>query len=121
VDSILAPNLAFIPGRDLHFAVSIDDQKPVMVTGVPTTVAASGTAWNGSEWAKNVMDEARTVSAKVQIPSAGYHTLKVWMVDPGITVQKILIDLGGLKPSYLGPPESYNNPLSPSQGTRGQR
>jgi hypothetical protein len=108
VDSILAPNLAFIPGRALHFAVSIDDEKPVMVTGVPTTVAASGTSWNGSEWAKNVMDEARTVSAKVEIPSAGYHTLKVWMVDPGITLQKILIDLGGLKPSYLGPPESYN-------------
>ena len=108
VDSILAPNLPFIPGRALRFAVSIDDQKPVIVTGVPTTLAASGTAWNGSEWAKNVMDEARTVSAKVQIPSAGYHTLKVWMIDPGITIQKIVIDLGGLKPSYLGPPESFN-------------
>jgi hypothetical protein len=121
VDSILAPNLAFIPGRDLHFAVSIDDQKPIMVTGVPTTVVASGTPTNENEWAKNVMDEARTVSAKVQIPSAGYHTLKVWMVDPGITVQKILIDLGGLKPSYLGPPESYNKPLSVSQGKSGDR
>ena len=121
VDSILAPNLAFIPGRDLHFAVSIDDQKPVMVTGVPTTVTASGTSWNGSEWAKNVMDEARTVSAKVQIPSAGYHTLKIWMVDPGITLQKILIDLGGLKPSYLGPPESFNKPLSLSRESRSQR
>ena len=108
VNSILAPNLAFIPGRALRFAVSIDDQPPVMVTGVPTTVVASGTAWNNSEWAKNVEDEARTVSAKVQIPSPGYHTLKVWMVDPGITLQKIVIDLGGLKPSYLGPPESYN-------------
>lgn len=108
VDSILAPNLPFIPGRDLRFAVSIDDQKPVIVTGVPASVAASGTSWNGSEWAKNVMDEARTVAAKVQIPSPGYHTLKVWMIDPGITLQKIIIDLGGLKPSYLGPPESYN-------------
>ncbi len=92
-----------------------------MVTGVPTTVAASGTAWNGSEWAKNVMDEARTVSAKVQVPSAGYHTLKVWMVDPGITIQKILIDLGGLKPSYLGPPETYNRQVSMSQESRMQR
>ena len=108
VNSILAPNLAFIPGRNLRFAVSIDDQKPVMVTGVPTTIVAAGSPTNGNEWDKNVRDEARTVSAKVQIPSAGYHTLKVWMVDPGITVQKILIDLGGLKPSYLGPPESYN-------------
>lgn len=114
-DSILAPNLAFIPGRDLHFAVSIDDQKPVIVTGVSTSVVASGTSWNGSEWAKNVEDEARTVSAKVQIPSAGYHTLKVWMVDPGITLQKIIIDLGGLKPSYLGPPESYNQQLGSTQ------
>lgn len=108
VDSILAPNLPFIPGRALRFAISIDDQKQVMVTGVPTTVLASGTSWGGSQWAKNVEDEARTVSAKVQIPSTGYHTLKVWMVDPGITIQKIVIDLGGLKPSYLGPPESYH-------------
>jgi hypothetical protein len=115
VDSILAPNLAFIPGRDLHFAVSIDDQKPVMVTGVPTTIVANAAPTGTNDWQKNVEDEARTVSAKVQIPSAGYHTLKVWMVDPGITLQKILIDLGGLKPSYLGPPESYNRQLSLAQ------
>jgi len=120
VDSVLAPNLAFIPGRDLHFAVSIDDQKPVMVTGVQTTVVASGNPAGGREWTKNVMDEARTVSAEVQIPSAGYHTLKVWMVDPGITLQKILIDLGGLKPSYLGPPESYNRRSQVSQGQQSQ-
>jgi hypothetical protein len=103
VDSILAPNLDFIPNRALRFAVSIDDQPPVMVTGV-----SAGMSSVGREWETNVKDEARTVSAKVQIPSAGYHTLKVWMVDPGITLQKIVMDLGGLKPSYLGPPESYN-------------
>jgi hypothetical protein len=112
VDSILAPNLAFIPGRDLRFAVSIDDQTPVMVAGVPTTIVANAAPTGTNDWQKNVEDEARTVSAKVQIPSGGYHTLKVWMVDPGITLQKIVIDLGGLKRSYLGPPESYNKPLN---------
>ena len=115
VYNVLAPNLAFIPGRDLRFAVSIDDQTPTLVTGVPTTVVASGTSWNASEWEKNVKDEARTVSAKIHIPSAGYHTLKIWMVDPGITLQKIFVDLGGLKPSYLGPPESYNQLSNSSQ------
>jgi hypothetical protein len=121
VYNVLAPNLAFIPGRNLRFAVSIDDQAPVMVTGVPTAIVAAGSPTNGNEWTKNVQDEARIVSAKVQIPSSGYHTLKVWMVDPGITLQKIFLDLGGLKPSYLGPPESYNKPLSLAQGKPSQR
>jgi hypothetical protein len=103
VYNVLAPTLAFIPGRDMSFAVSIDDQPPVNIVGVPKNVTV-----NSREWDRNVRDEARTVSGKVQIPSPGYHTLKVWMIDPGITLQKIYIDLGGLKPSYLGPRESYN-------------
>jgi hypothetical protein len=109
VYNVLAPNLAFIPKRDLRFAVSIDDQAPIMVTGVPTTVLPSGSNWAGTEWEKNVKDEARIVTAGLQIPTTGYHTLKVWMVDPGITIQKIFLDLGGLKkPTYLGPPETYH-------------
>jgi hypothetical protein len=29
------------------------------------------------------------------------------MIDQGVVLQKIVVNSGGLKPSYLGPPESY--------------
>jgi hypothetical protein len=35
--------------------------------------------------------------------------LKYWAIDPGIVLQKIVIDAGGVRTSYLGPPESINN------------
>lgn len=109
VQTILAPNLAFIPNRDLRYAISLDDQPPVMVNAIPKDSSSSSRDWDA-----NVRNEARSSVAQVSIPSQGYHTLKIWLVDPGITIQKIVVDLGGVKPSYLGPPESYHQPAARS-------
>ena len=41
------------------------------------------------------------------VGAPGPYTLRVWALMPGVVVQKIVVDLGGVRPSYLGPPESF--------------
>jgi Gylcosyl hydrolase family 115 C-terminal domain len=106
VTTITAPTLNFVPGRGLRFAISFDDLTPQTVTLVPEGYNAQ----NGNrDWEDSVRDNARLVKTKFTISNPGYHTLKLWMVDPGVVLQKLVVDLGGLKPSYLGPPESFFN------------
>jgi len=106
VAAIMAPTLNFVPGRGLQYAVSFDDEAPQVVTLVPQKYSAQ----NGNrDWEKSVEDNARYGHTSHTLMKPGYHTLKFWMVDPGIVLQKLVVDLGGVKPSYLGPPESYCN------------
>jgi hypothetical protein len=99
-----SPSLNYLPQRGVRYAVSIDDGAPLTVTLVPEGYKAQ----NGNgEWEKSVIDGYRIGRARITTTAPGYHTLKIWMIDPGIVLTKLVVDLGGLKPSFLGPPESY--------------
>jgi hypothetical protein len=102
----LSPTLNFIPDRSLKYAISIDDEAPQIVTAVPENYNAQN---RNTDWEKTVRDNARFCTTSHNITKPGYHTLKIWMVDPGVVLQKIVVNTGGLKPSYLGPPESYTS------------
>lgn len=104
VTGIFSPTLNFIPNRALQYAISFDDETPQIVTLVPAKFDAAN---SNRDWEKTVGDNARFSTSKHLIVNSGYHTLKIWMVDQGVVLQKLMVDLGGLKPSYLGPPESY--------------
>src|SRR6185437_6211104 len=57
-------------------------------------------------WAQWVADNANIEHTTVQIAKAGSHTVKIWMVDPGLDFERIVIAARALPRSYLGPPES---------------
>ncbi|HEY9167555.1 MAG TPA: glycosyl hydrolase 115 family protein [Candidatus Kryptonia bacterium] len=105
VEGIFGPSLNFMPGRAVRYAVSFDDEAPQVVALVPDKYNAQ----NGNrDWEKSVADNARRCHTAHEISRVGYHTLKIWMIDPGIALEKIVVNFGGAKPSYLGPPESFH-------------
>lgn len=55
------------------------------------------------DWATHVQRNAAVNVSTLYIDKPGKHTLKIITGDPGIIIQKVVIDLGGLKPSYEGP------------------
>ena len=104
VESTVGATLNFMHGRTLRYAVSFDDEAPQVITIVP----ADFNAQNGNrEWEESVRNNCRHVMSTHTVKTAGYHTLKIWMVDPAVAVEKIVVNTGGVKPSYLGPPESF--------------
>jgi hypothetical protein len=112
VEAMIDPTLNFVQGRGLRYALSFDDQPPQIVTAVP----ADYTAMDGNhDWETTVKDSVRKVETSFTLSHAGYHTLKFWMVDPGVVLQKLVVNLGGVRPSYLGPPESYHSAVSSAQ------
>ena len=104
VEAIVAPTLNFVPDRDLRYAVSFDDQPPQIISIVPKNYIV---AYSNDDWQESVRNNARIVKSNHSLPGAGYHTLKVWMVDPGVVLEKIVVNIGGIRPSYFGTPESY--------------
>jgi len=99
VHTIVAPTLNFVPGRGLRFAIAFDDQPPQVIDALAQNSL--------KDWEESVKDNVRTVTSAHSVAGLGYHILRYWMVDPGVVLEKIIVDLGGLKPSYLGPPESF--------------
>jgi hypothetical protein len=100
VEAILSPTLNFAPGRGLRYAISFDDEPPQVVDALAHNTQR--------DWEISVEDSVRKVRSTHTLAAPGIHTLKFRMVDPGIVLEKLVVDMGGVKPSYLGPPESFH-------------
>ncbi|MAO66608.1 MAG: glycosyl hydrolase [Balneola sp.] len=95
----LAPTLNYYmdhPG--LRYGISINDEEPQVVN-----------IHDDFNWNQVVADYANVKSTTHTISETGQHTLKIWMQDAGVVIQKIVIETGDVGETYLGPPESYRS------------
>jgi hypothetical protein len=95
----LSPTISFNESPGLRYGLSLDDDAPKVINMHEKN--------SHYDWQESVKNNIRVVTTDYNIKSPGSHVLKFWFVDPGVVLQKIVIDTGGLKPSYLGPPESF--------------
>ncbi len=98
VEAYISPTIDFTNSKGLRYAISFDDELPQIIN---ITADKSEAAWN-----KDVSNNIKILASKHHLTKPGRHVLKYWMVDPGVVLQKIVIDAGGERQSYLGPPES---------------
>lgn len=84
----------------LQFAVSIDNEAPQIVS--------LNKEDNGDIMYNWVGNKIIIKTTKHFISQPGKHIVKYWMIDPGVVLQKLVLDFGGVKPSYLGPQETIS-------------
>ena len=77
------------------FGVMIDD-------GLLKYASNNAKEYSG-EWRENVYRNSTVNAVTLNIDKPGKHTLKLICSDPGMIIQKVVIDMGGMKRSYLGP------------------
>jgi hypothetical protein len=110
IDSHVSPTQNFRSGDGLKFAIAIDDAPPQIIN---INEGETVPDWKYAPWwTQSVGDHIKLKRSTHGHLPAGTHTLKVWMIDPGIVLQRFVIDAGRLRPSYLGPPASQRIPVS---------
>ena len=80
---------------DTKYSVQIDD-------GAVATPSSSHVEY-AQVWFESVLRNCAVNKSTLHIDKPGRHTLRIRVGDPGIVLQKIVLDFGGMKRSYLGP------------------
>jgi hypothetical protein len=96
----LSPTLNFHNNeKGLQYAISIDDE-------TPQVFSLNADDKQVKTWEQWVANNAIVKTSKHSISKPGKHIINFWMIHSGVVLQKLVLDFGGLKPSYLGPPET---------------
>ncbi|HNW51626.1 MAG TPA: glycosyl hydrolase 115 family protein [Prolixibacteraceae bacterium] len=90
------PFWALHKGKSTRYGISVDGQ--------PVVVSQSDHKEYSEPWKDRVMQNGVVTTARFAAnKSQPTHTLTLTCGDPGMIIQRIVIDWGGLKKSYVGP------------------
>lgn len=85
----------------LQYAISIDNE-------APQVISINKEDNNVQQWNRWVANNIIIKSSTHMINRTGKHTVKYWMVNSGVVLQKLVLSFGELPYSYLGPSETIN-------------
>jgi hypothetical protein len=104
VRTYLSPRNSVLSNGGLRYAVSLDYGA---LQWVNINAGDDLTGGGNKQWERHTSDNVNLTTTVHHLDAPGTHTLKLWMVDPTVVFQKVVVDAGGAKDSYFGPPESY--------------
>jgi Gylcosyl hydrolase family 115 C-terminal domain len=97
---ILGPNNQ---SNSVH--VAMDSAPPVTYGGHGMRSASTTWVWVDTV-SLALAPDGGPVTAQINVTAPGYHTLRVYMRESGVAVDKIVLNQGGPAPSGMGPSES---------------
>ncbi|MDR0332836.1 MAG: glycosyl hydrolase 115 family protein [Dysgonamonadaceae bacterium] len=92
-----SPTLNWNANKGLRYAVSINGGEEQIVN-INGHYRGELGPWQGERIIKT--------STKHYINQTGRNTIRFRVLEPGIVLQKLILNMGGLKPNYLGAPQS---------------
>ncbi|MCH5598013.1 hypothetical protein [Niabella ginsengisoli] len=75
----------------------------IMIDDSPVYLPEAGAPYYSTLWIQSILRNTRINKTTHVLKNPGKHTLKIFTAHPGMLLQKIVIDFGGLKRSYTGP------------------
>jgi hypothetical protein len=98
------PTFSVETGKPQRYAIAFDDAPPQIIS-LPASMSE-----RDRQWQENVLRNAALTSSQHTLDATGLHTLKLWMVDPGIVIDTIEVEGQGAAPlGYVWPKENRIN------------
>lgn len=91
-----------------HEATNIETKYGVCIDEGPVMTPSTSSFEYAQIWYESVLKNCRINKTTLHIDKPGKHTVKIICGDAGTVLQKVVLDFGGMKRSYMGPQPTRN-------------